>query len=479
MDTIRINPLIVSVDPTAETMISPIAPTHHGGVIKKIIPVVAAILIPIAAPAITSAVAASGVLGATVSGAISSSAVAATAASAVTGAALGAVTAKVTGQDVKAGAIGGALGGGIGGYATAAGTPGAGIPAVTASEQISNISNLSMPLSSATPETTGLQVGSNEAVVTTPTGESVVVPASTTGVDAVADSTAANLSNQVSGTGASGGGGAGAGAGAGVGAGTEVVKQTALQTAASNLSKVPSLVLSKVTDPATIASLTLQAGAMLAGTAMVPETEMSPELVETLENYKNELATLKANNEAAFNEKMAAAREFMNQANYYDPEYFAQQAAANAAIAEGRKLQEFQRAAGLQYGGLSAGELRRAALAGGQRVQSAYDQGFQTAVGLRDKTLTTGVGLIPAGDTTMANAYANLANMQLGQFAQDKADDDAKRANISAFFNKLNLTSGLSNEDQEDLDEEKDSFNTAVLGTNNNQQGGLKLGTIT
>ena len=43
MDTIRINPLIVSVDPTAETMISPIAPTHHGGVIKKIIPVVAAI----------------------------------------------------------------------------------------------------------------------------------------------------------------------------------------------------------------------------------------------------------------------------------------------------------------------------------------------------------------------------------------------------------------------------------------------------
>lgn len=477
MDTIRINPLIVSVDPTAETMISPIAPTHHGGVIKKIIPVVAAILIPIAAPAITSAVAASGVLGATVSGAITSSAVAATAASAVTGAALGAVTAKVTGQDVKAGAIGGALGGGIGGYATAAGTPGAGIPAVTASEQISNISNLSMPLSSATPEATGLQVGSNEAVVTTPTGESVVVPASGVGTDAVADSTVANLSNNVPGTGATTG--ATTGAATGTTTGTTAVQQTALQTAASNLSKVPSLVLSKVTDPATIASLTLQAGAMLAGTAMVPETEMSPELLETLENYKNELATLKANNEAAFNEKMAAAREFMNQANYYDPEYFAQQAAANAAIAEGRKLQEFQRAAGLQYGGLSAGELRRAALAGGQRVQSAYDQGFQTAVGLRDKTLTTGVGLIPAGDTTMANAYANLATMQLGQYAQDKADDDAKRANISAFFNKLNLTSGLSNEDQEDLDEEKDSFNTAVLGTNNNQQGGLKLGTIT
>ena len=475
MDTIRINPLIVSVDPTAETMISPIAPTHHGGFVKKVLPIVAAILIPIAAPAITSAVAASGVLGATVSGAITSSAVAATAASAVTGAALGAVTAKVTGQDVKAGAIGGALGGGIGGYATAAATPGAGLPAVTAGEQISNISNLSMPLSSATPEATGLQVGSNEAVVTTPTGEAVVVPASATGVDAVADSTAANLSNNVSGATT----GTTAGTAAGTAAGTEVVKQTALQTAATNLKKVPSLILSKVTDPATIASLTLQAGAMIAGTALVPETEMDPELVATLENYKDELLDLKGKNEAAYNEKMAAAKEFMNQANYYDPEYFAQQAAANAAIAEGRKLTEFQRAAGLQYGGLSPGELRRASLAGGQRVQSAYDQGFQTAVGLRDRTITTGVGLIPAGDTTMANAYANLANLQLGQFESQKADDDAKRANISAFFNKLNLTSGLSNQDQEDLDEEKDSFNNAVLGNKNNQQGGLKLGTIT
>ena len=113
-----INPLVVSVGPSADaTPIYPIAPTEHGGGVKKVIAVAAAVVIPIATPAIASSLVAS-------AGVSALSAFAATTAgsvitSAVTGAALGAITAKVTGQSVKAGAIAGLIGGGIGGYGTA------------------------------------------------------------------------------------------------------------------------------------------------------------------------------------------------------------------------------------------------------------------------------------------------------------------------------------------------------------------------
>jgi len=66
-----INPLVVSVGPTADsTPISPVRATEHGGGVKKVIAVAAAVIIPVAAPAIASSIAASGVLGATVSAAM-------------------------------------------------------------------------------------------------------------------------------------------------------------------------------------------------------------------------------------------------------------------------------------------------------------------------------------------------------------------------------------------------------------------------
>ena len=63
---------------------------------------------------------------------------------------------------------------------------------------------------------------------------------------------------------------------------------------------------------------------------------------------------------------MDAAKAHMVQAGYYDPNYFGLQSANRAAIAEGRKLREFERSAGIEEGGVSQGERRRALLAGGQ-----------------------------------------------------------------------------------------------------------------
>ena len=62
---------------------------------------------------------------------------------------------------------------------------------------------------------------------------------------------------------------------------------------------------------------------------------------------------------------MDAAKAHMVQAGYYDPNYFALQSANRAAIAEGRKLRDFERKAGLTSGGVSQGDRRRAALSGG------------------------------------------------------------------------------------------------------------------
>ena len=53
MQTI-INPLVVSIGPTSETTITPVPMTHHGGGLKKLVAVVVAVAIPIAAPIIAS-----------------------------------------------------------------------------------------------------------------------------------------------------------------------------------------------------------------------------------------------------------------------------------------------------------------------------------------------------------------------------------------------------------------------------------------
>ena len=73
MQTI-INPLVVSVGPTNETIITPVPMTHHGGGVKKVIAVVAAVAIPIAAPAIASAIAGSAFVSAGVAAAMTTTA---------------------------------------------------------------------------------------------------------------------------------------------------------------------------------------------------------------------------------------------------------------------------------------------------------------------------------------------------------------------------------------------------------------------
>jgi hypothetical protein len=415
MQTI-INPLVVSVGPTNEATITPVPMTVHGGGAKKVIAVVAAVAIPVVAPVIASSIAASSVVSAGVAAAMSTTAGAAIS-SAIVGAGLGAVTAKVTGGNVKAGAISGLIGGGIGGY-SAAKAPGMfGNPAAAPSGTASGgIQSASLNTTGGT-AAGGTATGGNLAA----TGQPQVMNASFTGAN-----TAGGVNTALSG-------------------GTGVVESTGfVASMKEGLSNAGQLVMDRITNPDVLANVALQVGGAVAAEAVVGTPGQTPEEAAAIEQYKQELTALKQRDEAAFNQKLDAAKQYMVQAGYYDPNYFGLQSANRAAIAEGRKLREFERKAGLRTGGVSAGERRRAALSGGQNVQSAFDRGFLQGVNLQNQATATGVGLIPNAPTSGASGAYNLAVLAQGQGNAERAAADRKKDNIQRFFGSFAVNRGLT-----------------------------------
>ena len=414
MQTI-INPLVVSVGPTNEATITPVPMTHHGGGLKKVIAVVAAVAIPIAAPVIASSLVASTAIGAAVTASIGATATAVVS-SAIVGAGLGAITAKVTGGDVKAGAISGLIGGGIGGY-TAAAKPGMfGNPtqSVTSSGTATTLDGSAI----GSGNTGNLPDGVMKASYS-PDGSLTTQNASFAG-----SSAANNVSNQLS---------------------NQASNQGFVASMKAGLSSAGEKVLDRLTNPETLANAALQVGGAVAAEAIVgTPPSQTPEEAAAIEQYKAELQSLKQRDEAAFNQKLDAAKQYMVQAGYYDPNYFGLQAANQAAIAEGRKLREFERKAGLRTGGVSSGDRRRAALSGGANVQSAFDRGFLQGVNLQQQTMGTGVGLIPNAPTSGATGAYNLAVLAGNQGQAERDAAAAKKSNIQKFFGAFSTQTGLT-----------------------------------
>ena len=431
MQTI-INPLVVSVGPTNETIITPVPMTHHGGGVKKVIAVVAAVAIPIAAPAIASAIAGSAFVSAGVAAAMTTTA-GAVVSSAIVGAGLGAITAKVTGGSVKAGAISGLIGGGIGGYMSASKPGMFGNAASPTAGTNTTASTLSGGNVAGSGTTTTLPDGMTTASYS-PDGQ--IINASMPG-STVSSGVNAQLSNQVA-------------------------NEGFVASMKAGLSNAGEMVVDRLTNPDTLANAVLQVGGAVAAEAIVGTPDTSPETQQAIEEYKQELQALKARDEDAFNAKMDAAKQYMVQAGYYDPQYFGLQSANRAAIAEGRKLREFERKAGLTTGGVSAGDRRRAALSGGANVQSAFDRGFISGVDLQNKAMSTGVGLIPNAPTGAATAQLGLANFYAKQDSAAQRAADAKKSNIQKFFGAFNTQSG-----QTKAQKEANKKDTAGLNTGN------------
>ena len=440
MQTI-INPLVVSVGPTNEATITPVPMTHHGGGAKKVLAVVAAVAIPIAAPVIASSLVASTAIGAAVTASIGATATAVVS-SAIVGAGLGAITAKVTGGDVKAGAISGLIGGGIGGY-TAAAKPGMfGNPTQT---QVANQSQTFSGNLSRAPGADGSVVPASLDSSTALGNQGEVINASLAGGSKMGADTAAVLSNTAE-------------------TGSFVANMKA------GLSSAGEKVLDRLTNPETLANAALQVGGAVAAEAIVGTPGMTAEEQQAVEQYKAELEVLKQRDEAAFNQKLDAAKQYMVQAGYYDPNYFALQSANRAAIAEGRKLREFERKAGLTMGGTSAGERRRAALAGGANVQSAFDRGFLTGQNLQNQVMSTGVGLIPNAPTSGTTGAYNLAVLAGNQGQAERDAAAAKKSNIQKFFGAFSTQTGLTDAEKKKRAQLSGGLDTSSLDSALNQR---------
>ena len=391
-------------------VIHPVDPTEHGGGLKTLVAVVASVAIPVLAPTVASSLGISKAVSAVVSAAggtlatgSTSAAIAATASTAIAGATMGAVKAKVLGQDVEQGALMGAITSAPSGYFNQAKTLGTNLQpaAATASGAQAGLS-------------TGIQTGADPTLI------EKGIPV---GSEAVATTEPGVLAN---------------------------VKEGFAGMIKSGLGTTGEKILSKISDPDTLASMTLTAGSLLLGQALAPTPELPPELQQNVEAMAQELAILKERDEAAFNAKMDAAKAYLQQAGYYDPTYFATQAASQQAISEGKKLRDFQQQAGLKYGGLSAGELRRAQLGGGLNVASAYDRGFQKGLGLQDQAISAGLGAIPGASTTVFDTTQKLGDTRYDMYRDDVKDAKEKRSNISAFFNRLNAASGESDEEKKE-----------------------------
>lgn len=432
--------MVVALRPTNGTIVRRIQPTEHGGGVKKVLAVVVAVAIPIAAPAIASSLVASAGISAVTAFAATTAGAAVT--SAVVGAGLGAISAKVMGGDVKSGAIMGAIGGGIGGYGVAQST-GAGLGNV-ADTGIQATTNRTLG-------TTFGQTGTETAGLNTTDAGATLTGDATGGTLAEATTGEATLQN------ASLPGATVADAGA------KLSNTAATTEAATAMSQLPpdasfaaksgaylqdagSALVSKVTDPAALASLTMQAGGQLLGAALAPDPEMPPEQRELLEMRKQELAALKERDENAFNAQMDAAKSFLQQAEQYDPTYMAFQAANKEAIDQQRKLREQYRKASLRSGGrdISEAEKRRMSLDSARNVSSRYDEGFQKGLTAQNKVTQAGLSAIPNSSNFAAYTNALQSLSQDTQKAEDAAIQASQGAgkNISDLFAGFNTTSG-------------------------------------
>ena len=479
MTAIRINPVVVSVSPTNTAQLNRVQPTMHGGGVKKVVAVVAAVAIPIAAPAIASSIAASGVLGAAVSTAIKTNIIAGVASSAIVGAGLGAITAKVTGGNVKAGAIGGAIGGGIGGFGVsrASGAGGLGNASQTGiSATADRVLGTNFTGQAATPTTptaadgtlqqAGLNTGDAGATLSTapPGTETLVDAADTTLVNATtAPTTGTDVASQLSNTGGATVQNASmvtpppnAGTATTVAAtgAEEAAKKGFTERFMTAVKGIPSAVADKVTDPDALATLTMQAGGQLLGQALAPDPEMPPEQRQLLEERKAELANLKARDEEAFNQQMDAAKQYLQQAQQYDPTYMAFQSANKAAIENQRKLREQYRRSALSRGrDISPAEQRRMELDAARNVSSQYDAGFMQGLTAQNRATQAGLSAIPNASNfaTYTNALQNLSSNVASAENTARARSSTAAKNISDLFSAFDTGGTNTKEEKEEL----------------------------
>ena len=382
MDTIKINPLVVSVGPASDSAIFPIIPTEHGGGTKKVLAVAASLIIPVAAPWITSAIATSGALGATVAS-FAGHAVGKYVTSAIVGAAMGAVTASVTGQNVKAGAITGALGG-------MAGQWGANKVSAAGADAGAASGNLATSGDAAASVNQSYQGAQNFAASNRPPME-------------ISTSTVSNTSGNF----------------------------------LSNIADKFGITAANAADVA------VQAGAQLLGAQLVPDPGSpleDPQYQAHIEAYKKELEILRDTNKELFDQRMQVAQDFLINARGYDPSYFADLNAKRTLLQQAAIVQSQEEESIFSgRGGLSSVDKLRAALDAGLNVGQSYIAGKGKGLDYQNQLMTAGLNAMPntGWNASILEAEGRLADKYAGLYGQERDRKDDQRTQITKLGAKL------------------------------------------
>jgi hypothetical protein len=412
-----------------------------GGSVGKVVAVAAAVAVPFAAPTISASLGLSSAINTAV-GAAAGSAIGTVAGSAITGAALGAVTATVTGQPISRGAIVGGITGGLGGFFN---TPTTG-DITSASGQVGR----SLP---SVPEV-GLSTASPADAVfgTVPTSVTPNVGAGLTTAD-LGISPVLGAGRQF----------------------TAATSQTAIADLGTDLTdtlrSTGSKVLSKVTSPDALASLTVQAVGQLTAAALVPDAGLpgfSPEEQELVAARRQELEELRVRDNAAYEQQIALSKQLLTQAGYVDPTYFANQARNQAAILGARQQRDLEdeRAFNPLIGDFTTADKNRMSIERARQQQSAFDTGFLKGIDLQGQLLTDAARTIPSSPT----AYSVGLDRLQDDLAIGRTLADTQRKNIAGLTSTLNTTSGRDQADEENL--QRITQNT-ITGLNTDTQNYL------
>lgn len=161
----------------------------------------------------------------------------------------------------------------------------------------------------------------------------------------------------------------------------------------------------KLTDPRSLADMTLRAAGMLAG-SLIAGDGLSDEERVLLQQQTDELRQLQQTNASLFAQRLEQAQNLIGESRYFDPEYFGLQRARRAQTAGARAKRAGLR--GLE-GAAREAEARRFDLATARDVGSAFDQGYLTAVQGRLGTTQAGMQMMPTSYPSSSQEYAALS----------------------------------------------------------------------
>ena len=147
--------------------------------------------------------------------------------------------------------------------------------------------------------------------------------------------------------------------------------------------------------------------------------QMSPEERELFDNARQEMNELAETNQELFQERLAISRGLLQEAGYFDPEYFGmmQQRATRTAMAQQER--ERRREEALSGRAPSDARARQAALDSALAGESAYLQGADFAQQQRLRTMQAAEGMMPTtGPSTLLQHSGTVAGLMAPTYSR-------------------------------------------------------------